>query len=188
MFTSGPQNSGGIVPDGWQRCDGTMIMTGIFAGQLTPALNSGAGLFLRGGHDSNANTIQEDAVQDHTHDSMLSDSGHTHAFSVSASTSSDGSHTHDILTNAYGFDKYKNKEHRSRMDAGGYETAEHYDQWYDGKMKKAGSHSHSFSLSGNTKSHSSSVSITNGHMSNQFHKAVETRPKNMAVVYIIRIY
>ena len=42
---------------GWQRCDGTLILSGALAGTQTPDLNA-AGKFLRGALDSEAGQLQ----------------------------------------------------------------------------------------------------------------------------------
>jgi len=62
------------LPDGWIRCDGGIIPEpSIWAGSHTPNLN-GQQLFLRGGSDSHALTVESDMFQDHIH----IDHGHTH--------------------------------------------------------------------------------------------------------------
>ena len=61
------------APSGWQRCDGSTILRGTLTGSATPNLNS-AGLFLRGGAEEAAGSVEEDAVQNHHH----MDGGHTH--------------------------------------------------------------------------------------------------------------
>merc|ERR1719158_1448460 len=69
------------LPPGWQRCDGSEVLSGELIGSLTPNLNN-AGLFLRGGPDSAIGNLQEASLEDHTHmDNGHShkDRGHTHA-------------------------------------------------------------------------------------------------------------
>merc|ERR1711936_383393 len=176
-----PPVIGGEVPDGWQRCDGSLITEGIFANSRTPDLNN-QGLFLRGGTDSMANTIQQDTIHDHTHSNSLSDGTHSHSLSgVSGSTNTAGSHRHRLQVN--GYDLKENV--RSSGTGNGFETEDYYDYWTSSQCESSGDHSHSFSISGDTASHT--VSIYNGMVSGSFKTSEETRPKNMAVVYIIRI-
>ena len=55
------------LPAGWQRCDGSTIEhPSPWAGMLTPDLNNEK-RFLRGGHDEEQLTMEEDAVKSHTH-------------------------------------------------------------------------------------------------------------------------
>ena len=55
------------LPAGWQRCDGSTIEhPSPWAGKLTPDLNNEK-RFLRGGHDNEQLTMEEDAVKSHTH-------------------------------------------------------------------------------------------------------------------------
>ena len=55
------------LPAGWQRCDGTVIgHPSPWAGKLTPDLNNEK-RFLRGGHDSEQLTLEEDSVVSHGH-------------------------------------------------------------------------------------------------------------------------
>ena len=57
----GPTKS---LPEGWQRCDGSIIDLGPLVGHYTPDLNI-LGRFLRGARDYEAGEFQEDAIQDH---------------------------------------------------------------------------------------------------------------------------
>ena len=55
------------LPPGWQRCDGSTIEhPSPWAGMLTPDLNNQK-RFLRGGHDNEQLTMEEDAVKSHQH-------------------------------------------------------------------------------------------------------------------------
>ena len=65
------------VPKCWVECDGRQISEGIWKGQKTPDLNN-VQRFLRGGNQSLALEVQDDALQDHSHD--LYDPGHTHSY------------------------------------------------------------------------------------------------------------
>ena len=74
------------IPDGWQRCDGSRIVRGRWANKRTPNLNGAgdSGRFLRGGTDTEQNTFQDDAVEDHDHDIsvnvQINDPGHSHSY------------------------------------------------------------------------------------------------------------
>ena len=65
------------IPNCWVPCDGRQISHGKWTGKMTPDLNE-ANRFLRGGHQFEALNMQEDSMQDHTHN--LNDTGHTHAY------------------------------------------------------------------------------------------------------------
>jgi len=66
------------LPDGWVRCDGTIIPNGsIWAGQHTPDLNS-ARRFLRGGKDTDALKMEAHMMQQHKH--SIIDHGHAHHY------------------------------------------------------------------------------------------------------------
>jgi len=68
------------LPDGWQRCDGSIIEApSPWAGQHTPDLNNQK-RFLRGGSDQEQLTLEEDQIQDHQHHISLDDPGHSHGF------------------------------------------------------------------------------------------------------------
>ena len=55
------------LPPGWQRCDGSTIEhPSPWAGMLTPDLNNQK-RFLRGGHDNEQLTMEEDATKFHQH-------------------------------------------------------------------------------------------------------------------------
>jgi len=63
------------LPEGWIECDGRAIPEpSIWAGSHTPDLN-GKKQFLRGGTAGDQLTEEEDSFQDHTHQ----DNGHTHS-------------------------------------------------------------------------------------------------------------
>ena len=62
------------LPGGWQRCDGSIIERGAWAGQYTPDLNNER-RFLR---VRDQLSLEEDQVQDHTHHVHLKDPGHGH--------------------------------------------------------------------------------------------------------------
>ena len=67
------------LPNGWQLCDGSLISDekSPMFNQTTPNLNGVGdnGLFIRGGSESEAGVIEEDALKNHSHDAL----GHNHA-------------------------------------------------------------------------------------------------------------
>merc|ERR550517_519711 len=66
------------LPDGWQKCDGSIISApSIWEGKVTPNLN-GERRFLRGGSDADMLKLEEDQLQEHTH--KVNDPGHNHQF------------------------------------------------------------------------------------------------------------
>merc|ERR1712072_644379 len=77
---SGYQGETVDLPPGWQRCDGSTIEhPSPWAGRLTPDLNNQK-RFLRGGHDGEQLTLEEDQVEDHEHHIVLTDPGHQHGY------------------------------------------------------------------------------------------------------------
>ena len=152
----------GDIPDGWMRCDGSVIPPpSVWAGQKTPDLNNDK-RFLRGGTfvhlilkdkivsisiigpDSSVLTLEEDQMQDHKHG--ISDPGHTHSYK-------------DYYTRPDG--------EGDRSGSGTY--------YHDGK-----DHSRT------TYSRTTGVTVTG--VSSSYRHGDETRPKNMNVIYIIRVY
>ena len=70
--------TGLTIPDGWARCDGSIIPPpSIWAGKRTPDLNNEM-RFLRGAPDDSVLTLEEDQLMDHTH--KVSDAGHNHGY------------------------------------------------------------------------------------------------------------
>ena len=56
------------LPPGWQRCDGSTIEhPSPWAGMLTPDINNEK-RFLRGGHDEEQLTLENDTIKSHHHD------------------------------------------------------------------------------------------------------------------------
>ena len=153
------------IPSGWQQCDGSLITEGPFTGLFTPDLN-GERYFLRGGDESAVTTKENDMVHDHTHD--VDDPGHRH------STGSDGGKTSDLPV---ALDD-KNLDTRAGNRPGCFETqGSGCTKW---QFHTASDHSHTVN------SANSGVSV--GSVSSSYNKGSETRPKNMAVIYIMRIF
>ena len=155
------------IPSGWQRCDGSNITEGPFAGLKTPNLN-GERYFLRGGDDFSVTTTENDMVQDHTHD--VDDSGHSH------STSYDGAKETGLDVALY--DKNVNAKSEANVNGRCLETqGSDCTHWY---YDTANSHSHTVNRA------DSGINV--GSVSSSYNKGSETRPKNMAVIYIMRIF
>jgi len=157
------------IPSGWQRCDGSLILEGQFTGLTTPNLN-GERYFLRGGDDFSVTLMEADMVQDHVHD--FDDPGHTH------STSRDGD-TETAYPVADDDWKSKTKTGASHRDSCFETQGSDCETWY---FDTADDHSHSV--------YSAKTQVTVGLISssNSTNKGFETRPKNMAVIYIMRIF
>lgn len=148
------------------RCDGSLIpQSSIWHGLLSPNLNS-EGLFLRGGSDSVVLNMEDDQMQDHLH----FDSGHSH--------DNDG-HTHD-----YGehYSRFKGENQGECMP-----EAEKCIEYLHGE-----SHLNCEIWAERTSDPSSiNIQSTNsglGGVQDDYRKGSETRPKNMRVVYIMKIY
>ena len=161
-----PGEVNATIPSGWQRCDGSNITEGPFAGLNTPNLN-GERYFLRGGDDSTVTTMENDMVHDHTHD--VDDPGHSH------STSSTDAKSTGLDVAEY--DKNVDTKAENNVNGRCFETQGYgcYHWYYD----TANSHSHTV--------YTADSGINVGSVSSSYNKGSETRPKNMAVIYIMRI-
>ena len=155
-------NSNPEPPPGWQRCNGSAITEGPLVGQDTPDLNN-QGLFLRGSLDGGAGSVQSDALKNHEHN--VDDTGHTHSASGSVGSHGLPSAQYNRNFEQHNTSVHGNEKHGDQYDSGCYET--------QGSGCTTWSHSHSMSVSVG--------SVTSGSSS-------ETRPKNMAVVYVMRIF
>ena len=155
------------IPPGWQRCDGSIITEGPFAGLITPNLN-GERYFLRGGDDFTVTRTEEDMVQDHTHD--VEDPGHSHS-TGSAGAKETGL---DVAVS----DKNVGAKSEANVNGRCLETqGSDCTHWY---YDTASSHSHTV--------YNADSGINVGSVSSSYNKGSETRPKNMAVIYIMRIF
>jgi len=162
------------LPDGWQRCDGSAISTGPLAGKLTPDLNT-YGHFLRGGADGSAGTYQEDAVQDHQH----ADPGHTHQ--EDPHTHTDAGHSHK----PYNYEDEHHEYFRTTCNDGDCNSSHNIgDGAYgtNGYSQTKTDYANIQSTTATIQSNTAGIGgISAGNVDS------ETRPKNMSVVYIIRI-
>ena len=147
------------------RCDGSIIPhPSIWHGLLSPNLNS-EGLFLRGGSDTEALHKEDDQIQDHFH----VDPGHNH-----------GSDTH---THGYG-EYYSKFSGSGKGDCLPGAQCVHYDHG-DSALNCQIWQTRTTDYSG-IDIHSSSSGV--GGVHNDYRKGEETRPKNMRVVYIMKIF
>ncbi len=158
-----------LIPAGWQRCDGSLIVVGSLVGQNTPDLNSD-GRFLRGAADEQSGQFEEDAMQDHTHH----DGGHTHL---------DNGHSHKDLGHNHAFDDYIPSQ-----DSNGYmyiAKSRVGDSWSLMSASYATLNGYS-KLSTDSANIEHSTSNLGGIEGGRI--ADETRVKNMKIVWIMRVY
>jgi len=173
------------IPLGWVRCDGNVIPEpSIWHGSLTPNLN-GEGLFMRGGPDSSVLEVELDQMQDHIH----VDSGHSH--SDAGHTHSDAGHIHTDAGHTHPFvDIYTDWPSNSGPHDGDSQ----------GSLENFGvSHSKATSSSqasiqssqANIQTSSASIQASSsgiGGITEEYRRGSETRPKNMKVIYLIRVF
>lgn len=134
------------IPDGWQRCDGSVIPSpSQWEGQRTPNIN-GEKRFLRGGSDRNQLITEEDSLQEHTHG--VSDPGHRHRY-------------HDKWTNFNG---------NGHLGPGSVD--DEHDDWDRDHARE-------------TNLAQSNIRVTNVSGART---SGETRPKNIRVVYIMKVF
>jgi hypothetical protein len=133
------------LPDGWQRCDGSVIPApSKWEGEKTPNIN-GEERFLRGGLDGVQLHEEEDSMQAHTHG--VSDSGHSHGYD----------------------DKYTDYNDGFKGPGSEDWKSDRYDQSHSRTTNTAYSNIKVTDVSG---------ARTSG----------ETRPKNIRVVYIMKVF
>jgi len=138
--------TGLTVPEGWQRCDGSIIPSqSIWAGQRTPDLNNEM-RFLRGSSDDTVLSLEEDMILDHEH--SVNDPGHTHGY----------------------VDNFRDSQD-SYWWAAGY-----HQPWLNPRNHDK-----------LTDSEVTGVTVK-GVSNNPSRTGTETRPRNMHVIYIMRIY
>ena len=149
------------LPEGWQRCDGSTIpQPSLWAGQLTPDLNSGR--FLRGGEDGEALVFEEDQVEEHLH----SDPGHSH-------TATSTSQPHDHGYTDYYFHKTADTDPgHSGEDLG----------------SSASTNRHTDKVAVPVSTVVAAAATGMGGVAGPAKHGTETRPKNMRVIYVIRVW
>ena len=144
------------LPDGWIRCDGSMIPSAngsIWAGKTLPDLN-GERRFLRGGPDSDVLTMEEAQLENHDHSASalahVSDPGHSHTYHYEEGHKWEGDNADD----------------RAMITSMNSVTG---------------------TSSSSTTGISVSVSVDVGSVT-RASTGSETRPKNMNVIYIMRVW
>ena len=145
-------NDGGEIvdlPDGWMRCDGSVIPHGsIWTGKNVPNLN-GERRFLRGGNDADMLKLEDDQLLQHEH--IFSDPGHSHSYV-------------DTFTYDNNIDGYD----------GPPEAPDHRNDRYDYKQTR------------DITSKSTGISVTG--VASAYRHGEENRPKNMGIIWIIRVW
>ena len=144
------------LPDGWIRCDGSMIPSAngsIWAGKMVPDLN-GERRFLRGGSDNDVLTMEEAQMESHDHSvsasAHVTDPGHSHSYQYESGHLWEGDNAND-------------RDMITSMDTVNFDTLS--------------------SKTGISVDISVDVGSVHGASSGS-----ETRPKNMNVIYILRVW
>jgi len=171
------------LPPGWQRCDGSEITSGPFKGAATPDLNN-AGLFLRGGPDSDIGSVQQATLQEHTHKDhghSHVDNGHTHADSGHAHKL-DGGHGGAAGDGVYPAFVERKCEYTHSDKVVVDTDATHNYYCADTVWDTLASVAHIQAAAANIKAANSGMEGVEGASVGQ-----ETRPANMRASYILRI-
>ena len=152
------------LPEGWVRCDGATIPEpSIWAGQLTPDLNGGK-KFLRGSSDSEMLTMEDEKTK-------LPDHTHTDTSSASASaTATAEPHSHSYQ------DTYLGDSNGCSMASGSYWCIKDITRETVQETVKV------------TVKVDVDVDIEVGGVENFDSFDDETRPTNMHVIYIMRVF
>jgi len=154
------------LPAGWVRCNGDIIPSpSPWAGSKTPNLN-GERRFLRGGSDDQALVIEDDTLEDHTH----IDPGHTHT---------DSGHSHSYIDKYRCHEKDPNNYCDDDGNWGGSDSPDTHGDRFDG--------SHDAVTANGISSIQSSASNIAG-VAESYRTSTETKPRNMNVVWIMRVW
>jgi len=153
------------LPPGWLYCNGSDITEGPWTGGKTPDLN-GPGLFLRGGDEDSVLETENHQMQDHEH----VDGGHSHTCSAISSSSSDSSLQHRHI-----------------------ETAGPVEDCGDNCIKQYVVHDYESDPTTTSTTTTTTCSLSSqdsniGGVATGANTGGETRPSNMKVIYIIRVY
>ena len=163
------------IPEGWMPCDGSLIIDGPWEGERTPDLNS-IGAFLRGGPEDLVLEMEDSQIEDHEHE----DNGHEHSCSASSSSSS---HDHGYKA-AYSVRDGDTHHGGDSLCAWAYGPCDKRSSLEYDKSMRTGSKSVSVSTSCSLGSATSGM----GGVSSGANSGTETRPINMKVMYIIRVF
>ena len=166
------------------RCDGSIIQApSLWEGERTPNIN-GEERFLRGGLDVVQLSTQDDSLQSHTHG--VSDSGHTHGVSDSGHTHgvSDPGHSHRYT------DKYPSwGDGQDNIQGPSYSDKDNDrwdDPWYrDTSNVKSNIGVNSAKANIRVNNAKTNIRVTNASGART---SGETRPKNIRVVYIMKVF
>jgi len=173
------------VPLGWVRCDGNVIPEpSVWHGSLTPNLN-GEGLFMRGGADSSVLEVEQDQMQDHIH----VDSGHTH--SDSGHTHSDSGHSHTDAGHTHPYSDTYTDWPSNIGPHDGDSQGELENFGVDHSKTSSSSQANIQSSVANIQTAYASIQTSSsgiGGITEEYRRGSETRPKNMKVVYLIRVF
>ena len=149
------------------RCDGTTITApSPWAGEMTPNIN-GEGRFLRGGSDGDLLKREEDSLQQHTHG--VSDPGHSHEVS-------DSGHTHRYNDKHEGLNDGVDDVHWGPSEGDKY-----HDRWDVSHYRST------TNAKSNIRVNSAKTNIRVTNVSGA-RTSGETRPKNIRVVYIMKVF
>ena len=155
------------LPPGWQYCNGSDITEGPWTGGKTPDLN-GPGLFLRGGDEDSVLDTEEGQLQDHQH----VDSGHSHSCTASSTAEP---HYHESWKGP--------TSSSSNTNAGTYHSSTNENIGdYISTLPTTVLVNTTCDLGSEVSSNIGGVDSTGAN------SGEETRPANMRVIYIIRVY
>jgi hypothetical protein len=153
-------NSNSHLPRGWMECNGQQIDKGPLKGKVLPNLNAEK-RFLRGSNTSGVS--EEDQLQTHRHEHSIED---------------DGAHQHSLERTVWS--QAMNETYppqtppNERQNYSGM-SDQHWPKHYLVKRTKVdGKHSHK-------------IEILDPSPTNMVRTGDETRPKNMSVVWIMRV-
>jgi len=174
------------LPEGWVRCDGATIpKPSIWAGQLTPDLNGGK-KFLRGSSDSEMLTMEDEKTKlpDHTHTDT---SSATATASATASASANATATASPHSHSYQ-DTYLGNEHGCDMASGSHWCTKTIDRTTVKETVTVTVDTVMVDVTVDTVTVDVDIDVDIGGVENFDSFDDETRPTNMHVIYIMRVF
>ena len=168
------------LPEGWLFCNGSLITEGPWTGGRTPDLNS-IGAFLRGAPEDLVLEVEESQIEDHVHD----DFGHQHDCTASSTANShyhgyEAAYAHNLGDNTADTEGgITSCAYVSGLGDCGKRMGLRYDKHRDADSANT-------TVSTNCSLVSSSSGM--GGVSSAANSGTETRPINMKVLYIIRVF